>query len=97
MGAGPAAPAGAARPAGAPKAPPAAPPRNELPQAGTREILLDLHAERSAVTASPISEIGAVFSSQEATTPKPAQAMAEKTSDRDESRRNPSAAIETSA
>ena len=36
--------------------------------AGTREILLDLHAERSAVTPSPISEIGAVFSSQEATT-----------------------------
>jgi len=35
---------------------------------GTREVLLDLHAERSAVTASPISEIGAVFSSQEATT-----------------------------
>jgi type IV pilus assembly protein PilQ len=36
--------------------------------AGTREILLDLHAERSAVTPSPISEIGAVFSSQEAST-----------------------------
>jgi type IV pilus assembly protein PilQ len=36
--------------------------------AGRREILLDLHAERSAVTPSPISEIGAVFSSQEATT-----------------------------
>jgi type IV pilus assembly protein PilQ len=35
---------------------------------GTREVLLDLHAERSSVTASPISEIGAVFSSQEATT-----------------------------
>jgi len=36
--------------------------------AGRREILLDLHAERSAVTPSPISEIGAIFSSQEATT-----------------------------
>ena len=36
--------------------------------AGTREVLMELHAERSAVTASPISEIGAVFSTQEATT-----------------------------
>ena len=36
--------------------------------AGTREILMDLHAERSQVTPSSISEIGAVFSSQEATT-----------------------------
>jgi len=35
---------------------------------GTREILMDIHAERSNVTPSPISEIGAVFSSQEATT-----------------------------
>ncbi len=35
---------------------------------GTREVLMDLHAERSAVTPSPVSEIGAVFTSQEATT-----------------------------
>jgi type IV pilus assembly protein PilQ len=35
---------------------------------GTREVLMELHAERSAVVASPISEIGAVFTSQEATT-----------------------------
>jgi type IV pilus assembly protein PilQ len=36
--------------------------------AGTREILLELHAERSALQASTISEIGAVFATQEATT-----------------------------
>jgi type IV pilus assembly protein PilQ len=36
--------------------------------AGTREVLLELHAERSAVVASPISEIGAVFSTSEGTT-----------------------------
>jgi len=35
---------------------------------GTREVFLDLHAERSATVASPISEIGAIFTSQEATT-----------------------------
>ena len=35
---------------------------------GTREILMEIHAERSNVTPSTISEIGAVFSSQEATT-----------------------------
>jgi type IV pilus assembly protein PilQ len=35
---------------------------------GTREIFMDLHAERSATVASPISEIGAIFTSQEATT-----------------------------
>jgi type IV pilus assembly protein PilQ len=35
---------------------------------GTREILMDLRAERSQVTPSPISEIGAVFSTQEAET-----------------------------
>lgn len=36
--------------------------------AGTREILLELHAERSALQASTISEIGAIFATQEATT-----------------------------
>jgi type IV pilus assembly protein PilQ len=36
--------------------------------AGTREIMLILKAERSQVTPSAISEIGAVFSSQQATT-----------------------------
>jgi type IV pilus assembly protein PilQ len=36
--------------------------------AGTREILMDLRAERSQVTPSPISEIGAVFTTQEAET-----------------------------
>jgi type IV pilus assembly protein PilQ len=36
--------------------------------AGTREIMMVLHAERSFVTPSSISEIGAVFSSQQATT-----------------------------
>jgi type IV pilus assembly protein PilQ len=36
--------------------------------AGTREIMMLLHAERSFVTPSAISEIGAVFSSQQATT-----------------------------
>lgn len=35
---------------------------------GTREVLMELHAERSAVTPSALSEIGAVFSTQEATT-----------------------------
>jgi type IV pilus assembly protein PilQ len=35
---------------------------------GTREILMELHAERSATVASAISEIGAIFASQEATT-----------------------------
>lgn len=35
---------------------------------GTREILLELHAERSALQASTISEIGAIFATQEATT-----------------------------
>ena len=36
--------------------------------AGTREILLELHAERSALQASTVSEIGAIFATQEATT-----------------------------
>ena len=36
--------------------------------AGSREILMTLHAERSQVTPSPLSEIGAVFSTQEANT-----------------------------
>lgn len=36
--------------------------------AGTREILLELHAERSAVQASGISELGAIFTTQEGTT-----------------------------
>jgi type IV pilus assembly protein PilQ len=35
---------------------------------GTREVLMQLHAERSQVTPSAVSEIGAVFSTQEATT-----------------------------
>lgn len=35
---------------------------------GTREVLLELHAERSAVQASALSEIGAVFTTQEGTT-----------------------------
>lgn len=35
---------------------------------GTREVLLELHAERSGVTPSAVGDIGAVFSSQEATT-----------------------------
>ncbi len=36
--------------------------------AGTREILLELHAERSAVAASTVSELGAIFTTQEGTT-----------------------------
>ncbi|MBI1723741.1 MAG: AMIN domain-containing protein [Gemmatimonadetes bacterium] len=35
---------------------------------GTREVLLELHAERSAVQASEISELGAIFTTQEGTT-----------------------------
>jgi len=36
--------------------------------AGTREILMTLHAERSQLTPSSLSEIGAIFSTQEANT-----------------------------
>jgi type IV pilus assembly protein PilQ len=35
---------------------------------GSREVMMEIHAERSAVTPSAIAEIGAIFSSQEATT-----------------------------
>ena len=35
---------------------------------GNREVMMEIHAERSAVTPSAVAEIGAVFSSQEATT-----------------------------
>jgi type IV pilus assembly protein PilQ len=35
---------------------------------GSREVMMEIHAERSAVTASVIAEIGAIFSTQEATT-----------------------------
>lgn len=35
---------------------------------GTREVLMELHAERSAVVPSAISEIGAIFAQQSATT-----------------------------
>jgi len=35
---------------------------------GTREVLMELHAERSSVTPSAVSDVGAVFSTQEATT-----------------------------
>jgi type IV pilus assembly protein PilQ len=35
---------------------------------GSREVMMEIHAERSAVTPSAIAEIGAIFSTQEATT-----------------------------
>ncbi len=35
---------------------------------GTREVLMELHAERSSVTPSAVGDVGAVFSTQEATT-----------------------------